>query len=334
MSSSSGGAAGPSHPYASWSHVEAFLASQRATTLRLNGSRTPRVDYVVWETGDIALHLQLGPRQRVPRSPLPLVRIEEIAQDGIRMARLRLTQRHLQRDFHDLLNAVADRVVAHDRTPDQAFNETVRAWSALLESPRALHADKRIGLLGELVVMNSLASTHGWEVAATAWRGTDHEEHDFGLPGFDIEVKSTVSERRTHVVHGLDQLTPTPGRPLWLTSVQFTRGGAAGHTLSEAVRAVRTRIADAAPSALGLFEHRITAFGWSPAALDDERWALRSAPLVLTSDSHLPRLDRSLLDSLPPEVRGLVAIDSYRIDVTDLPPADDPPEALQAFRIP
>ncbi|MFE9400280.1 PD-(D/E)XK motif protein [Streptomyces sp. NPDC006530] len=334
MSSDSSQTGEPDHPYASWSHVEAFLASHRATTLRLNGARTPRVDYVVRETGDIALHLQLGPRQRVPRSPLPLVQVEEIAHEGIRMARLRLTRRQLQRDFHDLLNAVADRVVAHDRTPEQAFNETVRAWSALLESPSALRPERRIGLLGELVVMNSVAGTHGWETAATAWRGTEHEEHDFGLPGLDVEVKSTASEQRVHAIHGLDQLTPTPGRPLWLASIQFTRGGAAGRTLSQAVGAVRSRIAEEAPSSLARFERRITALGWSPDVLDDERWALRSAPLVLRSDSRLPRLDRSVLDSLAPGIRALVAIDSYRIDVTNLPPTPDPPEALQAFRIP
>lgn len=250
------------------------------------------------------------------------------------MARVRLTQDRLMRDFHDLLNSVADRIVVHGRTPDQAFNETLRAWTALLQQPRAISAEKRIGLLGELTVMNSLADKFGWDIATAAWKGPEGEEHDFGLPGFDVEVKSTAAEVRVHTVHGLGQLTPTPGRPLWLVSVQLTRGGPQDRTLSDCINAVRGRIGEAAPESVTMFDQYVSSSGWSPNAPDDEHWSLRNTPLVLAADERLPRLDHSLLDSLPAEIRGLVTVDRYRINVTHLAPASDAPPALHAFRLP
>ncbi|MEU4684810.1 PD-(D/E)XK motif protein [Streptomyces xinghaiensis] len=329
-----GGTAAAGQPYASWSRVESFLGSGRGVTIPLRPSGGRRVDYVVEEDGGIALHLELGPRRRTPHSPLPLIRIEEIAQEGVRMARLRLTERRLLRDFHDLLNAVAERVIVHDRTPDQAFNETVRAWGALLERPRTLNAEKRLGLLGELIVLNSVASEHGWERAAASWKGPDGEEHDFGLADHDIEVKTTSSEYRRHAIQGLRQLCPSPGRALWLVSVQLTRGGAHGRTLSEAVEAVRARIADEAPGGLQPFDRRLAAAGWSPEQPDDERWSPRTEPLVLPVDDRLPRLDERLLAGLPDTIRPRIQDITYRIDLSDLPPAPEPPTELRAFRIP
>ena len=43
--------------------------------------------------------------------------------------------------------------------------------------------------------------------------GPQAEEHDFALPDGDIEVKTTRTDRRVHVIHGAGQLTPAPGRP-------------------------------------------------------------------------------------------------------------------------
>ncbi|WP_129295597.1 PD-(D/E)XK motif protein [Streptomyces lydicus] len=322
--------------YTSWVDVEHYLHAGQSTSFPLRTARGPRVDYVVTDDRSIALHLELGPRQRLPRSPLPLVRIDEIAQNGIRMARLRLTQERLLRDFHDLLNAVADRVVAHDRTPDQAFNETVRAWSALLERPRTLDANRRIGLMGELAVLNSLGSQHGWETAVDAWTGSFATEHDFGLLDHDIEVKTTSSARRLHTIHGLGQLAPVEGRPLWLVSFQIVRGGAHGRTLSECVAAVRNRVSQAAPATVARLDVRLAARGWCSDATDDERWTMRPTPLVLPVDEDLPRLTPALLAALPQEARECVDDVTYRIDLTHKAPvtSPEPPAALRAFRLP
>ncbi|WP_367140782.1 MULTISPECIES: PD-(D/E)XK motif protein [Streptomyces] len=319
---------------ASWSEVEEYLESGLSVSFPLAAPGSPRVDYVVSDDRDIALHLQLSPRQRLPRSPHPLIRVEEIAHQGLRMARLRTTQRNLLRDFHDLLCAVADRVTVERRTPEQAFGETVRAWRALLEKPRELSMERRIGLMGELTVLGSLAAAHGWAAAVESWKGPLGEEHDFSAEAYDIEVKTTSAEERRHSVHGFGQLTPSPGRPLWFVSVQMTRGGAAGRTLTQCVESVRSEVADQAPGALDRLDALLGGVAL-PRGQDEERWRIRTVPLVLETDDRFPSLDRSVLAGLPKEAGERIKSIAYDIDLTGMEPSPGPPEALCGpFRLP
>ncbi|MGY0486322.1 PD-(D/E)XK motif protein [Streptomyces sp. WG-D5] len=310
----------------SWDEVTGYLERGQATTFPLGTA--PSVEYVVGHGGDhIALHVGLDSRQQPPRTAFPLIRIDQIRENGARKARIRTNDPSLLRDFHDLITAIADRVVTHGRTLDQAFAETVRAWTALLGQPRELSTEKRIGLLGELTVMRALASAHGWEKAVTAWTGPDDEEHDFGLPGYDVEVKTTASEKRRHAVHGLGQLDPASGRALWFVSLQLTRGGAEGVTLADTVAAVSAEVAERAPASLGRLEHGLTAVGWSRTQEDDERWVARSAPLVLDSPV-LPRLP--LADAVPERIGSV----QYVIDVGGLVPTTEPPAPLTDLQLP
>lgn len=318
---------------ASWYRVEEMLAAGQPAVVRLSGQSTPRVDYLITSDGEVSLHVELASRQRVPRSPLPLIRIDEVRDDGRRMARIRLTQQHLLRDFHDLINAIAHRVIGQGRSPEQAFLETVRAWGALLETPRLLSPNKRIGIFGELLVLRSIAEHCGWEDAIASWKGPEGEEHDFGLQNFDAEVKTTASERHVHRIHGLGQLTPTGSRPLWVVSLQVTRGGAHGKTLTDLTGDVRAEIAERAPRASRTFESRLAAAGWFPEPGDDERWAVRNEPLVLPADGRLPRLDEPLLSSLPREVQVRVNNIAYDLDLTGLRPVASTPSALDNIRL-
>ncbi|WP_328894169.1 PD-(D/E)XK motif protein [Streptomyces sp. NBC_00236] len=318
-------------PFVPWTSVEHFLGANQATTYRLSAPTAhPEVSYVVGDGHEIALHVELKSRHRPPKSPLPMILIDQIAERGMRMARIRTTQAALVRDFHDLLNAVADRVVTHGRTLDQAFGETVRAWSALLDQPRKSRVEKRIGLLGELSALSAVARAHDWSTALASWKGPDGEEHDFGLPDFDFEVKTTASEQRQHTIHGLGQLTPTGDRPLWLVSLQITRAGAGGHTLTHCVRAIRDQVIEHAPASVDLLDRKLRDSGWRPDEPDDERWRWRQSPLVLVVDSELPRLDT---DSVRAEFRHHLRDITYNLDVTGLAATPEPPSELTDFRL-
>ncbi|MGA4849066.1 PD-(D/E)XK motif protein [Streptomyces sp. G5(2025)] len=315
-----------------WGQVEEYLGSGQATAFPLSRSGDhPQVSYVVEHGGrDIALHVGLGSRERPPQAALPTIRIDQLADRGSRFARIRTTQPSLIRDFHDFLCAVADRIVTHGRTLAQAYAETVRAWSALLNKPRALNLEKRLGLIGELAALRSLAGEYGWTTAVEAWTGPDGEEHDFGLPECDLEVKTTSSEQRRHTIHGLTQLDPAPGRPLWFASLQLTRGGAGGQTLGDCAEAIRHEVAEHAPAALTTLNRRLTAAGWSEGCADDERWTPR-APLLVLDATTLPRIDLSVL---PTETRERISSVQYTIDVTNLQPSPQPLPALADFRLP
>ncbi|WP_121747179.1 PD-(D/E)XK motif protein [Streptomyces sp. E2N166] len=317
-------------PHVPWSEVEYFLGRKQATTFPLSArSAHPQVSYVVGHGGrDIALHVELDRRHRPPRSTLPTIRIDHIAEQGMRLARISTTEVALMRDFHDMLTAVADRIVAHGRSLDQAFAETVRGWSALLSRPRGLDTQKRLGLMGELGAMCSVAAAYDWSTAVRSWTGPEGEEHDFGLPELDLEVKTTAAETRRHTIHGFGQLEPKPGRPLWFMSIQLTRGGTAGRTLAECVRSVRSVIDENAPAARDQLDRRLESAGWTDAP-DDERWSLRSAPILLDSTA-LPRFDPSELTDF---VRNRISGVQYTIDVTGLAPTHTPPPFLSHFRL-
>ncbi|MFI8514624.1 PD-(D/E)XK motif protein [Streptomyces sp. NPDC085460] len=320
-------------PVLAWSTVEHYLGEGLGASYRLSpADGHPVVSYEVGHGGaDIALFVELERHQRPPRSPLPAVDIDQVAVGGgLRMARIRTTQTELMRDFHDLALAVADRIVTQNRSLDRAFHETVDNWSSLLDRPGAMSVERRIGLLGELAILARLAESYGWESAVDAWTGPYGEEHDFALADFDIEVKTTATERRRHVIHGLGQLQPAPGRPLWFASLRFTRGGAGGRTLTESVDAVREIVADRAPGTLSRLNSALERCGWSPMREDDERWTPRDEALLLSAHS-VPRLTPGILAAASLERISAVR---YETDVTGLAPTPGAPVDFSGLRLP
>lgn len=305
-----------------WTTVEHYLGQGLGASYRLSPADKPLVSYEIADGGrGIALHVELAGRHRLPRSPLPAVRIDQIAHAGRRMARFTTPGPDLLRDFHDLLLAVADRLVADGQSLEQAFDETVHGWSALLGRPRGMSLERRLGLHGELAVLGRLARDVGWRAALDAWVGPRGEEHDFALENADLEIKTTASELRRHTIHGLGQLSPTPGRPLWFASLRLTRGGNGGRTLRDSVKATRDAAA-AENIALGRRVDRLlNAAGWDSEQPDDERWTPRDSPLVLRADD-MPRLTA---DDLPGNGDGRIDQVTYVVDVTGLPPADETP---------
>jgi len=323
----------------SWSNVEFYLDHALAAQIRLNGMANPRVDYVV-AGGSVELHVELAPHERPPHSPLPLVTVDQVSEEGRRMARIRTTDPSLQRDFHDLLCAVADRIVKGRQTLGEALAETVRAWTALVRRLHATSEQQRIGLFGELVVLHTLGSGPeiGWAAAVDAWVGGSCEEHDFAMPAYDIEVKTTTSEKRSHVVHGIGQLTPKPGRPLWLISLQVTRGGAVGRTLGGLADTIREQLRGHASERLQSFDRTVEERGMMPgdSAADSasERWTLRSDAVVLAADERLPRIDDALLSALTAEQRARLSDVNYRLDLTGLASDPNAPLVLKASALP
>jgi hypothetical protein len=305
-----------------WSTVEYYLGHGLGASYRLSTADKPLVSYEILNGGrDIALHVELGGRHRPPRSTLPAVRIDLVAQSGRRLARISTPQTDLLRDFHDLLLAVADRIVSGGQNLDAAFDETVHGWSALLGKPRGMSLEKRLGLHGELAVLVRMSREVGWRAALDAWVGPTGEEHDFALGTADLEIKTTASERRKHTIHGLGQLSSTQGRLLWFASLRLTRGGAGGRTLRDSVTAARDAAA-AENIALGRrLDRLVEAAGWEPDQPDDERWTPRDSPLLLRAED-LPRLTAA---NLPANSLGRIDRVAYDIDVTGIPPVDAPP---------
>jgi Putative PD-(D/E)XK family member, (DUF4420) len=210
-----------------------------------------------------------------------------------------------------------------------AVERSLSSYRELLSGRGRISDERVVGLLGELLVLEYLVTTHGEVPAVQAWLGPDAEEHDFVLPSFDAEVKTTLTERRNHVIGNETQLETSPDRPLWLISIQLTRAAAApqGFGLPAVIERIRGTLSYAANA----FDAHLRSVGWraGDADLYKERYMWRSRPTAYLVDDTFPAITRRRLDKVVPQAE-LVGRVVYRVDVTGLE-ASTPPEPLVRF---
>jgi hypothetical protein len=171
-----------------------------------------------------------------------------------------------------------------------------------------------IGLFGELLVLEHLSPIMASsDAAVSAWLGALKEEHDFSLPSFDVEVKTTTNERRVHWISTLTQLEPKPGIPLFLLSIQLTRAGSAvGSTLADLV----DRIRSALPDHLAVLNDRFDRSGYrdTDADLYATSWVQRRAPTCYLVDDAFPALTRARVVEAVPDPHRIIDL-RYRLDL-------------------
>jgi hypothetical protein len=242
------------------------------------------------------------------------LRVSSVTSDGSPHLTVRVTGTPLMLDGHAMLCAIADRIQVEGWTPSEAIVETVTQWRTVLAARTRMSAEAELGLFGELMFLDALHEATG-TTALEAWRGAAGEEHDFGLGHLDVEVKTTAGERRTHWISGVRQLLPTVGRQLALVSLQLTRGGASGRTLSELVDDLRTKLPD-----LAQFDDKLAQVGWHEADADlyVDRWVIRAEAIGFTVAGDFPCLTPPLLATLPIDSSSVVEV-HYRIDLEGRP---------------
>jgi hypothetical protein len=221
---------------------------------------------------------------------------------------------------------IADRIQLELVSFAEAVVATLADFRELLEGASVLSSDREVGLFGELMVVDCLVSALGGAQAVAAWRGPNGDEHDFDLSSGDLEVKSTLSEKRVHWIGSLSQLEPTPGRALWVLSVQLTTGLVDALTIADLIAKLRSRLVGAD---LEVFEKKLYRAGWRDKyrTATQRRFRMRSTPLLLPVDEAFPALtqDRIVAAGMPLSRLREIA---YSIDVTGLSEEPRPPSAL------
>lgn len=243
------------------------------------------------------------------------------------MFRLRIDARDLRYEAYGLVVAVVESMRG-GASFAAATGAALAGFRAIIAGRRRLSTEQQLGLIGELLVVRNLLGVVGEVDLVEWWLGPLAEQHDFAFPGMDVEVKTTTSERRVHVISGVGQLQPNPGRALWLVSLQMTRaGGADGVSLAGLVDDVRNRLS----ARRERFLQHLVGLGWrdEDADLYRDRYLMRSRPLAYPVDDDFPAITaRRLASSVPhPE---LVSALTYRVDVTNRLPGD-PGAPLTAF---
>jgi Putative PD-(D/E)XK family member, (DUF4420) len=239
--------------------------------------------------------------------------IDELG-DGV-WAELRVDAREMHYEAYLVLASVVD-LMRGGLSFAAAISDGVDSFRELLRTKPKLTDEAQIGLLGELLLAEHALSTLSAEDVLSAWLGPDREEHDFVFLDFDVEVKTTRSEQRIHLINSVTQLEPTPGRPLFLLSIQVTAAGAAeeGRTLAEHIIAIR-RTLDR--RLIRTFEGRLESLGWRESDADQysKRWVLRTAPRAYLVDDSFPALTSARLQQAVPQSE-LVGSVQYRVNVS------------------
>ncbi|MGW1056955.1 PD-(D/E)XK motif protein [Micromonospora rubida] len=274
----------------------------------------------------VGLRAPARPGEQPAPTGLEHVTVRTVHYDGRRMIELVITDPRVFLDAYPLLRAVADRIQLGHQPMTSAVRDTLRQLGHLLQPEATLRRSTETGMLGELCLFTGVALTAGPAVALQAWRGALSEEHDFGFPGYDVEVKATTYEQRRHTIESLTQLVPTGTRPLWLVSVQVTVAGHDGATLPELIDRNRALLSAGADRIR--FDDLLHAAGWADRHTTScgTRWRLRTPPATFIVDAGFPRITPAMLQ--PQTDLARVTDVRYRTDLTGRP-EDNPPDLLR-----
>lgn len=219
-------------------------------------------------------------------------------------------------EAYSLLESIVDQL-NEGVTFRHAVSEALAAFKGLLSSRKHMSVEVQTGLIGELLVLQHVIASIGEDSAIAAWLGPQSEEHDFGFELFDAEVKTTRSELRVHQIGSASQLEGTPGRPLYLVSVQITPAGVAtdGFSLPELIYLVKATLIQSKRA----YSRYLERVGWYEG--DDDlyrnRYLMRSTPRAFLVDGDFPAITTTRIHEVVPQPE-LVSGISYRVEVTQL----------------
>lgn len=248
--------------------------------------------------------------------------------DGSEWARITVDARSMYTEAYVLMLSVVQ-AMQGGATFAAATSAAMTNMKALLAAKPRISEEKQIGLVGELLLLRALLDAYDEYAVIGWWLGPLAEERDFAFPAFDVEVKTTLAESRTHVIHGAGQLEPSPGRPLWLVSIQITRAGGDpnGVALPELVHQLRERLT----TTRDRFVTYLGSEGWEDddAAMYRTSYILRTTPTAYLVDEDFPAVTPSRLHAVVPH-SDLVSALTYRVDVSSRAQGH-PGEPLAAF---
>lgn len=312
--------------YLSESGLDEFMKSRTTAAVRIDG--VPEIQLVFLPGVDSGVAIRVAwDGAAVP----DLAEYEHLSADVVRTgdqawAEFLIDDPDVFRRALPAVWRIVDRIQLDQLDFTTAVLTTLADFRELLEGTSGLSSDREVGLFGELTVLDCLFSTVGGSHAVAAWRGPSGDIHDFDLGIGDLEVKSTTLEKRVHWIGSLSQLEPTPGRPLWLLSVQLGTGPGESATIAELIAKLRSRLAGAN---LDAFDRRLQAAGWRDrfSAGGLRRFRLRSTPLLLPVDAEFPALTQDRVAAAGMPLSRLREI-AYSIDVTGLAQEPCPPACI------
>jgi Putative PD-(D/E)XK family member, (DUF4420) len=182
-----------------------------------------------------------------------------------------------------------------------------------------------VGTLGELQLLQQVASNLDWESAIKSWRQKANADHDFSFRNCDVEVKVTRKQARIHRISSLYQLQANPRRSLFMLSFHITEADVKAEdsfSFSEVVIAIRKDIDAQGAVLLAMFDERLKLAlrGLDlelalAAEVSNRQFRNRSVTRLIRVDRTFPQITPLTLKST--DVARLAEVE-YDVDVTGL----------------
>ena len=312
----------PANRFPAWPETAALLKAGDPFRVRVPGS--PIVE-IYFSPSPLRLGFRAEDRAVDPiaTSPWESIKTERVNLDGKQYLQISTHIEHLFPDFYSIGCLFADRVQLSKLAATEAWTDVLDSVSELLSQRSTLSDEQQVGLFGELLLLEALAGHLGWDDAVESWIAPLAEQHDFAWQDLDLEVKTTTTESRSHVIHGLGQMTANPNRDLFLVSIQITRTGQAGRSLPDLIRGIRAGLSAQAPGTNAKFDEGLALAGWKDSDVDllVRKYSLRTAPAVIPS-SQVPAVTSVTL-LLKATDRSRLSDVSYRVNVDGLGEVSD-----------
>lgn len=259
-------------------------------------------------------------------SVLALITARTVNREGRDLLEVSTDTPSIQRQFYHFALAVAERLTVEHRPATEAVAMELQCFADLLAEKPLLGIERQIGLLGELLFLERLIAAKGTAIAS-AWVGPSGEPHDFRTESREFEVKTTVSTRRVHTIHGTDQMLASPGCSLFLVSVLLGPAGAAkGFSLASKVADLAQQLG-ASPAHLSRFTDALESCGYRE--LDKAHYSrafiLRRPQAVVPVDSAFPAITRTALQTALGPLASRIESIQYDVDVDGLEHEDGTP---------
>ena len=308
--------------------MRAFLESDAPSLHVIDGAPSVSI-FIDPEIPSIGLRVPLGTADYVQDAPLAEIEAHVGMVGGARSLEISTSNESLFPIFFPFALTLADRIQIEHTEVGAAVKASLDHWGALVRRAAMLSDDEQTGLMGELWMLERLAR-QAPEIALAAWTGPSREAHDFRIGDREFEVKATRGERRVHVISNMTQLVPSPGRSLYIVSLQFAASGAeAGSSLAERLSELRALFER---GGLATDFDRLLRSGYGLDGSNREfyrqRLHLRSSPALIPVTDDLPSIRQEDITAIPrPGMQRILDV-RYRLDLTGLGFEDGSPEFI------
>ncbi len=302
-----------------WENIAEYLARQVPGLFPVIGSKD--IKFVIGAGGkSLALRLSKPDGFELIPSPFRELKFDIKLANGKAVIELATETSELFNAFYLFACGIVDAMEDKNSAPGEAIALALESFDRLFSKRQLMSESEQLGLFGELDFLSALLRVRGPN-SMSAWLGPIPERHDFRFGALELEVKSTTNGRRIHTIHGVEQLLASPGKELFLLSLQYERAGAdSGLTLPNLVDQIVCQL-NAGASLKKIFLAYLQQVGYRSTDSEyyDIAWQLRSKPMLVAVDETCPRITPAeLMAALSPPSQQRVLHVEYRIDVTSL----------------